>query len=240
MSSTSSPLFSENGVPFSAFFVKVVCLAVGLFLIWKRTTKRRYNLPPGPRNYPFLGCMPSLDHKSPISTFTMWAKQYGKFYHCKLGKDNILVVNDAVLLKALFSNDNCVNRPSNPGATFRKAESGGHCGTVHVINQSIDWLIDWMDWVAHVIGLLIDCVVRWLIDWLIVDWHFVFRRVDIFGRRGMERASAIRLEIPQRFRRWTSIHGRKSGRRSWIFTLNVPQDRWSAFWQQIVHQRCRG
>lgn len=128
MSKLYAPLPDSGSAVTAPLVFKISLFFVAFYLIWKWSLKRRYNLPPGPLNFPVLGCIPLLDHKSPVKTFSLWAKKYGKFYYCIIGKDRVLVVNDPVLLKTLLSNDNCINRPGNPGAMFRKAESGGHCG----------------------------------------------------------------------------------------------------------------
>lgn len=102
-------------------------LGVSVFL-WIRAGKRQYNLPPGPKNYPVLGCLPLVDQKRPFDTFSAWARKYGKFFYCEIGKDRVVVLNDALLVKKIFSSDLYQNRPQNPGVVKRKAESGGHCG----------------------------------------------------------------------------------------------------------------
>jgi hypothetical protein len=118
-------------VPFeteSSLSLKLVLLVASCWLVWQWFSKKRYNFPPGPRNFPILGCMPLVDHKTPVETFSKWAKKFGRLYYCKIGKDNVIVLNDPVLVRTVFSYDSCNNRPGNPGTQFRKAESGGHCG----------------------------------------------------------------------------------------------------------------
>lgn len=90
--------------------------------------KKQYRLPPGPKNYPVLGCFPLVDHKKPFATFCEWAQKYGKLFYCELGKDKVVILNDPILVKEIFGNELYQNRPQNPGVVKRKAESGGHCG----------------------------------------------------------------------------------------------------------------
>ncbi|OQV18203.1 Cytochrome P450 2J6 [Hypsibius exemplaris] len=127
----------ETTALISPFLLKILLLAGGTFLAWKWATRKRTNYPPGPRNIPVLGCTWALDHKSPITTFSQWAKQYGRYYYCKLGKDNVVVVNDPALVRSLFANENCTNRPEVPGARFRKEEAAGHCGLIFA--EGLEW-----------------------------------------------------------------------------------------------------
>ncbi|XP_055351713.1 cytochrome P450 2J2-like [Paramacrobiotus metropolitanus] len=103
-------------------------LVLGLFI--RRFFLRRPRLPPGPFAFPIFGALPLVDARNPLETFRQWAKQYGKMYFIKMGANNVIMLNDAELVREAFSGDVCNYRPQHIGVRKRKKESGGGCGII--------------------------------------------------------------------------------------------------------------
>ncbi|XP_074652243.1 cytochrome P450 2J6-like [Tubulanus polymorphus] len=98
-----------------------VALVVGILIaiIWMYSKNRkRYNLPPGPKGYPFIGNTLDLDvaGRPAWVFFTKLAKQYGDIFNFKLGygiPENVIVLNNAdAISKAFVHMDKINNKPN--------------------------------------------------------------------------------------------------------------------------------
>ncbi|XP_074652245.1 steroid 17-alpha-hydroxylase/17,20 lyase-like [Tubulanus polymorphus] len=101
-------------------------LVVGLIAIICMYSKKRkrYNLPPGPKGYPFIGNTLDFDIVGrPIWVhFTNLAKQYGDVFNFKLGygkPENVIVLNNAdTISKAFVHMDKIDNKPKSWSLDF--------------------------------------------------------------------------------------------------------------------------
>ncbi|XP_074652247.1 cytochrome P450 1A1-like [Tubulanus polymorphus] len=95
----------------------VVGLIAAICLFFKN--RKRYNLPPGPKGYPFIGNTLDFDIVGrPIwMHFTNLSKQYGDIFNFKLGygkPENVIILNNAeTILKAFVHMDTINNKPTS-------------------------------------------------------------------------------------------------------------------------------
>ena len=89
--------------------VKTVIIATVVFVLLFEYVKHRRrnkgpprNLPPGPRGWPILGNMPSLDPKAPYKTLNKMAEEYGPIYSLQFGSFPVVVLNNYVAVKEAF------------------------------------------------------------------------------------------------------------------------------------------
>ncbi|XP_055341698.1 cytochrome P450 2B4-like [Paramacrobiotus metropolitanus] len=124
----------ETGIGWAYGGERIVLALVSIVAGWlflQRLLRSPYRLPPGPWSVPVLGSMLWIDHKAPFRTFSQWADKYGRFFYARLGKDPVVVVNDAALVRQIFSSDAFQKRPHMPGTTQRLQETHGlHCGLI--------------------------------------------------------------------------------------------------------------
>ncbi|XP_077998250.1 cytochrome P450 2B19-like [Glandiceps talaboti] len=78
-----------NISPTMFIIIMLLALLCGVIVV-DIINKRRF--PPGPWGYPLLGCLPSVDHKLPL-TFMKWADKYGDIFSVTLGTQTFVVLN---------------------------------------------------------------------------------------------------------------------------------------------------
>ncbi|XP_055341714.1 cytochrome P450 2B4-like [Paramacrobiotus metropolitanus] len=126
--------FEETGAGWTYGGERIVLALVSIVTGWlflQRLLRSSYRLPPGPWSVPVLGCMLWIDHKAPFRTFSQWADKYGRFFYARLGKNPVLVINDATLVREIFFSDAFQKRPHMPSTTQRLKETNGlHCGLI--------------------------------------------------------------------------------------------------------------
>ncbi|KAJ4775957.1 hypothetical protein LUZ62_060214 [Rhynchospora pubera] len=102
MDASSLPLPLKDILFFSFLFLLLHYLFSLLFPTTSKSTSS--NLPPGPRGYPVVGCLPLLG-ANPHHSLAHLARQYGPIMHLKMGKHHVIVASTAsaarVFLKAL-------------------------------------------------------------------------------------------------------------------------------------------
>ena len=80
-----------------------------------RRRRHRYvgNLPPGPRGWPILGNLPSLDPKTPYKTLDKIAREYGPIYSLQFGAFPVVILNNYAAVKEAFikQGDDFEDRP---------------------------------------------------------------------------------------------------------------------------------
>ena len=57
---------------------------VACVLVVKYLTRKKYNLPPGPRGLPFIGNVFQLDKTAAHNTMTEWSEEYGDVFKIKV------------------------------------------------------------------------------------------------------------------------------------------------------------
>lgn len=97
----------------------IVCSAIAYFLttsfsglIWKNTKADgtpKDPWPPKPSSLPFLWKGLRLLGEAPYEKLTEWSKELGVFYSVQLGAKQIIVVNDADLVKELLVDEQQYN-----------------------------------------------------------------------------------------------------------------------------------
>ncbi|XP_031495421.1 flavonoid 3',5'-hydroxylase 1-like [Nymphaea colorata] len=97
----------------------VLFLVTRLFLSYLlRAVSGRRPLPPGPKGWPFIGCLPLLGRMPHVSLFEL-AKVYGPVMYLKLGTSAMVVASSPAAAKAFLKtlDTTFTNRPPNAGAT---------------------------------------------------------------------------------------------------------------------------
>ena len=101
-----------------SIFLVVLCLSWYLF----SNTKR--NLPPGPRCWPLVGCIPYMIRANkPFNELLMdLNRQYGDIVRLKIGKESLVFIFRSKLLrKALIEQDDKFKFRPNHLYTFKRA-----------------------------------------------------------------------------------------------------------------------
>ncbi len=90
-----------------------------LLLAWWLRQPKTKNLPPGPWNWPLLGCLPNfalLKYRSGLPLphlFNSLAKKYGPVFSMDLGGNKVVVLNTFKYVKEAFNHPNLCDRPSS-------------------------------------------------------------------------------------------------------------------------------
>ena len=100
-------------------------LAIGLItfviMVWYRqTTQSSICSPPGPRPWPLVGNMFSLNFRRMHLTFAKLAELYGKIFKVSILGKEIIVINDVTMLRKAFQGEEFVNVFSDRPDTFGK------------------------------------------------------------------------------------------------------------------------
>ncbi|XP_070559962.1 cytochrome P450 2B4-like [Ptychodera flava] len=72
---------------------------------------RKGRLPPGPRGYPLVGCLPSVDDKLPM-TMMRWAEQYGDVFSVRFGTQTFVVLNSFDVHREALRKPELADRPT--------------------------------------------------------------------------------------------------------------------------------
>jgi hypothetical protein len=72
-------LFLNMAAPFSPILLALSLLAVAL--LWRRSKQPHKNLPlpPGPKRWPFVGCLLEMPRVFEYETYKEWSRQYGDY-----------------------------------------------------------------------------------------------------------------------------------------------------------------
>jgi hypothetical protein len=72
-------LLLKMAAPFSPILLTLSLLAVAL--LWRRSKKPHKNLPlpPGPKRWPFIGCLLEMPRAFEYETYSEWSRQYGAY-----------------------------------------------------------------------------------------------------------------------------------------------------------------
>lgn len=87
-----------------------VVVILVLFCIWI-STKRPSWSPNGPVLLPLVGNLFSIDFQRPHHTFEQWAQRFGSICHCRLGVQDLIILNDPILIQEAFSKPEITSRP---------------------------------------------------------------------------------------------------------------------------------
>ncbi len=86
--------------------ITVIIASFVFVLLFEFIRRRRHryvgNLPPGPRGWPILGNLPSLDPKAPYKTLDKIAKKYGPIYSLQFGAIPVVILNNYAAVKEAF------------------------------------------------------------------------------------------------------------------------------------------
>ncbi|XP_068599265.1 cytochrome P450 2J6-like [Brachionichthys hirsutus] len=98
--------------------VKSILLFMVIFILITDyfKTYRPASFPPGPRGFPIVGNMFSLDHRKTHESLTQLAGTYGDVYSLRLGQDWTVVLNRLEVIKEALVNqgDSVADRPEAP------------------------------------------------------------------------------------------------------------------------------
>ncbi|ESK87004.1 cytochrome p450 [Moniliophthora roreri MCA 2997] len=80
-----------------AFATSTPTVFAVIFCVWViyLKSRRRSNLPPGPKGYPLVGSAFQLDRKRPWHTLVKWKKTYGDVVYLRLFNQDVVVLNSA-------------------------------------------------------------------------------------------------------------------------------------------------
>ena len=87
----------------------LVAVVAGVLVV-KYLTRKKYNLPPGPKGLPFIGNVFQLDKTATHNTMTEWSEEYGDVFKIKVSlqirakyvvKARTLQTNKTLLQEAL-------------------------------------------------------------------------------------------------------------------------------------------
>ena len=84
------------------FFLNYVLAFVLGWIIYRWTSQRWLNLPPGPLGLPVLGCIPYLEGHAE-KTFAKWSKQYGPIIMVDIGSTTNVVLNSYEAIEEVTS-----------------------------------------------------------------------------------------------------------------------------------------
>uniref|UniRef100_T1JMZ1 Cytochrome P450 n=1 Tax=Strigamia maritima TaxID=126957 RepID=T1JMZ1_STRMM len=94
----------------SAPAIAIFAIVLWISAIYLKTPK---NLPPGPREIPFLGYLPFLTRK-PHLAFTKLQKKYGDIFTISIAKERVVVLSSFKLIKEAFQqSDKFMERPNS-------------------------------------------------------------------------------------------------------------------------------
>jgi hypothetical protein len=99
--STGYSPFVRSNIMFDFWTIFLACLAVFLYIWWKKTT-RDATLPPGPPTVPFLGNLLSVSPDTLMETFMEYRQKYGDVFSLITGSRVLVVVNGYDTLREIF------------------------------------------------------------------------------------------------------------------------------------------
>ncbi len=103
------------------FDFRTILLAFISFLLIYHAVRRyvlpsqskHYNLPPGPRGWPLLGNLPSMDPVAPYKSLNRFEEKYGSVFRLYFGSHLVVVLNDYEAVREAFikHGDTYIDRP---------------------------------------------------------------------------------------------------------------------------------
>ncbi|XP_006818574.1 cytochrome P450 1A1-like [Saccoglossus kowalevskii] len=105
----------------TAAFTAVFAIVFGVY--WFSRSKKQYNLPPGPKGWPFVGMLYNLGD-TPHIQFMEMAKKFGNVFSMKVGTQRVIVLNGYKAVTEALVDNNSIFSERPDAWTLKRVKNG--------------------------------------------------------------------------------------------------------------------